>query len=102
MLHSSVFFPMKCYCTIGEGGRELFVANFLLLYTNNEATEMLFKSEPLETTPLMVSGSTRWDENGSNVEAWNPFQTQVKPALVCSVDRPSDCGNTCNSLVPDD
>ena len=36
---------------------------------------MLYKSEPLEP-----------DEAGCSVDVWNPFQTQVKPVLMCSVD----------------
>ena len=46
----------------------------------------------LEPTLLKVSGEqggTHWDETWCSVNMWNPFQTQVKPVLLCSVDRAS-------------
>ena len=33
----------------------------------------------------MKLGGTYWDETGCSVDAWNLFQTRVKPILVCSV-----------------
>ena len=30
---------------------------------------------------------TCWDETLCSVDVWNPFQTRLKPVLVCSVDR---------------
>ena len=35
----------------------------------------------------MKPGGTPWDKTECSVDAWNPFQTRVKPVLVCSVDR---------------
>ena len=33
-------------------------------------------------------GGTYWDETGCSVDTRNPFQTWVKPVLVCSVNKP--------------
>ena len=35
----------------------------------------------------MKPGGTCWDETGCSVDTWNPFQTQLKPVLLCSVYR---------------
>ena len=81
-------------------GKELLVTKLVIANISNKATGMLLKSEPLETYPSydfrwnrvepvgMKPGGTCWDETGCSADVWNPFQTQVKPVLVCSVDRP--------------
>ena len=56
-----------------ERREELLVAKLLIANISNIATGMFNKS--------------CWDETGCSVDVWNLFQTQVKPVLVCSVDR---------------
>ena len=69
-------------------GRELLVANLLIAHINNKATGMLYKLSHLKSTLLTVSGGMHWNGTRCSADALNPFQTQVKPALACSVDRP--------------
>ena len=45
---------------VREGG-ELLTAKLLIAHINNEATEMLNKSELIEANPLKVWGETRWN-----------------------------------------
>ena len=49
------FFPPKCHeqMKVREGG-ELLTAKLLIAHINNEATEMLSKSELIEANPLKV------------------------------------------------
>ena len=64
-----------------EKGGELLVAKLLIVNISNKATGMLNISGPLEAYP-------------SEGSRWNPFQTWVKPALLCSVGRADEFDNT--------
>ena len=64
---------------------------------------MLNKSEPLEAYPSdsfrwnrVEPVGTCWNEIGYSVAVWNPFQTRMKPVLVCSVDT----GQAFRGLLP--
>ena len=69
--------------------RELLVVKLLIMCINkkNKNSNVKLNLSRLKPTFLKVSGGTHWDETRGSVNAWNPFQTRVKPVLVCSVDR---------------
>ena len=99
VLRCTVSFSSQYHHTKGgetKRGRELLVAKALIVNISNKATGMFNKSEPPEN---YSSEGLRWnqvehaktgrDETGCSVDEWNPFQTQVKGVLLCSVDRAS-------------
>ena len=99
VLLCSVLFPLKCHeqMKVGEGG-ELLTAKLLIVHINNEATEMLNKSELIEANPWrfeVKSGGILCNEMGCSVDAWNQFRTWVNPILVCSVDYAFPNGANC-------
>ena len=65
-------------------GERYIVAKLLIANISN-------KSGLLKAYPLKVSNETRWDKTKWSVDMCNPLKTQVKPALVCSVDRAQIC-----------